>query len=458
MTRRITQILWAVALCGIIGTRAQARLRVRTTPVRSIPSQQSPALNTVALQLSPGSLSNIPTLGAPTVPSLSASNLTQAVVPTLQPLQTLRPAVAQAQTASQIPAQLAIQPALAPTQKNRSMPIASNQRPFATTLSGWRSATNRRPDGDLNRLFDGHLPDIRSAWSGLVSGERRAQRRREQLKRHADFYRTRNQLKRLKHAPRKKKEGFTFAVLGDAEPGRISFWQRIRNQPARIFAQQLRRIARQDLDFTVQLGDLVTRPTVRNFLTLFRTLRQSGLKMPLLTVIGNHDRHKPHGLTNSRIYRSLFGITNYYFDRGAARFIVIDNSNGRMSKRQLAWLDLVLQTSRHTLVFTHMPPVTSGTVALTHRFLALSEFKIGAEQFTRILAKHQAARVYFGHLHGFGMFDYLGVRYILSGGGGSPIWPAPWIEGIHHFLTVRVTPNGVRDFLHKLDGTVREIK
>lgn len=52
---------------------------------------------------------------------------------------------------------------------------------------------------------------------------------------------------------------------------------------------------------------------------------------------------------------------------------------------------------------------------------------------------------------------YRGVRYILSGGGGSPLWPVPWVQRVHHYLTVRVGPEGVQDTIHRLDGTQSQL-
>jgi 3',5'-cyclic AMP phosphodiesterase CpdA len=282
--------------------------------------------------------------------------------------------------------------------------------------------------------------------------QKHIRRKEDRLKHYSEKYNIRRQLRRLGNSPLAADQSCQFAVIGDAEPGRLNLIRRVLDAPSPVFLKQMRVISHLPVDFVVQLGDMVTRATERNFLTFFRTLERSGLKKAFLTVIGNHDRRCPHGVTDSVLYRSIFGRNNYFFDRGPARIIVLDTSDGRLSKRQLRWLEHALKTEKRTLVFTHMPPITDGTIAASHSVLRFSGFTEGAEEFTDIVAKHKADRVYFGHMHGFGTLIHKGVRYVLSGGGGSPLWPSPWIRALHHYLTIRVTPGGIEDTVHTTSG------
>ena len=157
--------------------------------------------------------------------------------------------------------------------------------------------------------------------------------------------------------------------------------------------------------------------------------------------------------TDSDSYRSHFGATNYAFDRGGARFVVLDTSAGRLSPRQLSWLDGQLDTPGRKLVFTHMAPVTPETIAATHPVMKNGGFTQGAEEFVDIVRRRGADRVYVGHMHGFAAFALRGVRYVLSGGGGSPLYPVPWLKRFYHHIMVTVGPEGVRDSVRRLDGT-----
>ncbi len=269
-------------------------------------------------------------------------------------------------------------------------------------------------------------------------------------------WRTRVHLERLTSAPRRAGEPFEFAVLGDAEPGRFWIWRALFNRPG-VFRRQLSAIASMPVDFAVQLGDMVSSGKPENYMDFFRELEGINVRKPYLTVIGNHDRSHPHKGSHSQMYRSLFGRrTNYHFDYGGVRFIVLDSSRQRLTESQIRWLDLVLQTDLRKVVLTHMPPVMlklwGGAVAHNH-----GGFEEGAMEFTDMMAAAGVERVYMGHVHCFGVQDYKNVRYVLTGGGGSPLFPSGAADKFHHYLTVSVSERGIAERVHSLDGSSFQI-
>ena len=272
----------------------------------------------------------------------------------------------------------------------------------------------------------------------------------ELLKRLCAPWKTGAQLERLSLKPRSTFEPFEFAVLGDVEPGRFWISRALFNREG-IFPKQLSSIQENAVDFCVQLGDMVSRGVARQYLDFLRQLNSISVTKPYLTVIGNHDRSRPHGQSHSRVYRRIFGKNNYYFDYGGARFIILDSSAKRLTCAQLRWLNLVLDTSLRKIVFTHMPPVILnlwGGSAVHH----IWGFSRGAGEFTRVLSERGVDRVYMGHIHGFGVQDFEGVRYVLSGGGGSPLFPSGVPGRFHHYLTVTVGPQGICERVHPVDG------
>lgn len=262
---------------------------------------------------------------------------------------------------------------------------------------------------------------------------------------------TRIQLSRLKTRPRQAHESFQFGVLGDAEPGRFWLFRTLFNRRG-VFRRQLSSIQQQSVDFTMQLGDMVSCGFPSHYLRFFEELNSVNVDKPYLTVIGNHDRSNPHGDSHSRMYRSLFGRNNYHFDYGGVRFVVLDSSTKRVTKRQLRWLSMILESHGRKVVFTHMPPVLlklwGGAAA--HR---MGGFEDGAKEFVELMARRQVERLYMGHVHCFGVQDYKGVRYVLTGGGGSPLFPCGSADKFHHYLTVSVTPDGLSERVHALDGS-----
>jgi hypothetical protein len=296
----------------------------------------------------------------------------------------------------------------------------------------------------------GLISRARSAWNEKrlkVAPEEEAS-----LERLANPWRTARQLAALQGSPRSASGTFDFAILGDAEPGRFWVFRKLFSEPA-IFSKHLGALHSCPLDFILQLGDMVSRGTPDNYEKLFKILSLMPPQAPYLTVIGNHDRSRPNGRSHSRLYRQFFGSkTNYFFDRGPARFVIVDTSRASLSQAQLKWLDLVLETPLRKIVFTHMPP-------LSLRFwkdLPIScrgGFKGGSQEFVNIMSRRHVDRVYTGHIHAFAVHDHEGVRYILTGGGGSPLFPSGIADRFYHYLTVSISPDGIKEIVHPLNGT-----
>lgn len=260
-------------------------------------------------------------------------------------------------------------------------------------------------------------------------------------------WRTRRQLDRLEHRPRAASDSFSFAVIGDAEPGRFLL-NRLLFGERDVFFSQLRGIAREDVDFILQLGDMVSRGVPEQYAAFLAGLERHCPEVPYLTVLGNHDRRQPHDRSDATLYRTHFGEPNYAFDRGPARFVVLDTSCDGLRDSQLRWLDRALGTGRRKLVFMHKPPAGLGRLAAGK----LGGFRRRDAALMRLLSRRGADRVYMGHIHGFSRAVVDGVTYVLSGGGGSPLYPSLADHRFYHYLVVEVGPDGVRETVQKLDG------
>jgi len=266
-------------------------------------------------------------------------------------------------------------------------------------------------------------------------------------------WRTERQLRLLSRLPSADSDALRFAVLGDCEPSRFWIYRKLFNRDG-VFGAHMREIRRQRVSFVVQLGDMVEKGEPRRYREFFRILRRVRSGRPYLTVIGNHDRSRPNGKSHSTVYRTLFGRANYFFDHAQTRFVVLDSSAKSLTSSQLRWLKLVLSTSLRKIIFTHMPPVHLGLWGGLGKLHAVGGFTGGAREFSEIAAAAKVSRVYMGHVHAFGVQDHLGVRYVLTGGGGSALFPSGNSDRFHHFLTVEIGPHGVREFVHELDGRI----
>jgi hypothetical protein len=333
---------------------------------------------------------------------------------------------------------------------NISIPAPAPALPAAAlaVIPAAASAPERTPPdaarADGTRFWDG---------SRVPSANAPAVAELEAVRRMAEPFRTGTQLAKLDRTPRAAGETYRFAVIGDAEPGRFWFSRALFNRAPDAFWKQLARADRSGADFILQLGDMVSRGVLRNFRAFFNKLNSAAPRTPYLTVIGNHDRHSPHGVSNSRLYRSLFGSTDYAFDRGGRRFVVLDNSAGRVTAEQLEWLRSVLPADKPAVVFTHIPPAPLREWTDFAGRKGAGGFREGADEFMRLMTERKVARVYMGHVHGLGVLIRGGVRYVLTGGGGSPLYPGPVKERFHHFLTVDDGPDGLVETVHRSDGT-----
>lgn len=256
-------------------------------------------------------------------------------------------------------------------------------------------------------------------------------------------------------------EHFTFEVIGDVEPGRFP-WERI-FAPAGAFRKLMAAIHSRKPHLIVQLGDFVSKGTPENYREYIAALMEN-VSLPLLTVIGNHDRPQPNDNSGDKtLYRSVFGTTDFYYDYNGSRFIGLDSSDRKVTPEQLDWLDDVLDTRQRKFIFTHVPPaLLKGKLRSPENEVSPQQadysvyFTEGSDRFGELAVRHRVDRVYMGHIHAMATADVAGVRYVLSGGGGSPLYPLPpGYPNLReaHSISVRVSPGAILETVHLLNGT-----
>jgi acid phosphatase type 7 len=111
---------------------------------------------------------------------------------------------------------------------------------------------------------------------------------------------------------------------------------------------------------------------------------------------------------------------------------------------------------------------------IRHRFVVLhfgiaSTGPHGANKALRrdvipLLRDHKVSLVFAGHDHIYERGDLDGVRYVLSGGGGAPLYPvkpdtngaALAVESVHHFVEVKVDGDALKTSARRTDGSILE--
>ena len=83
-------------------------------------------------------------------------------------------------------------------------------------------------------------------------------------------------------------------------------------------------------------------------------------------------------------------------------------------------------------------------------------FITGSRELEAILVRRKVLRVYSGHIHTLAYTEIHGVRYVISGGGGSVMYKGfPVVPGMKapHYLYVEAGPYGIYEEIVFLDGS-----
>lgn len=265
------------------------------------------------------------------------------------------------------------------------------------------------------------------------------------------------------------KASFTFAVIGDMEPGRFA-WERVFTPGKDASTKLLKAMGERRPDFVFQLGDFVSQGDAAHYRAYLKKI-QAEAPAPFLTVIGNHDRSRPNGDADKDLYAALHGPGDFYLDYNGWRFIGLDTSDRVLRPDQVAWLDAALATDHRKVLFMHVPPhyLKGKFKGCGPKPLAIPKkkrgyfqdvkagyFTDGSAAFEELVTARRVERVYVAHIHAFGVARYRGVTYVLTGGGGSPLYPMPPGEPqckMAHFIEAEARAAGLTETVRELDGS-----
>lgn len=201
-------------------------------------------------------------------------------------------------------------------------------------------------------------------------------------------------------------------------------------------------------DFVLQTGDMVENGADTALWPIFFDIERDLLReTAFFPALGNHER-------NNRNYYEFFDVAKpyYSFDWGQAHFSVLDSDIGNVAPDQAAkdnfwaeqvkWLEEDLadhQDAAFRFVTAHHPPMT-----------AVARRQGDNPHMTALMPlfeKEHVTAALFGHDHNYQHYLKNGVHYVVSGGGGAPLYdvdkpPAgitQKVMSIENFVSVRVT-------------------
>jgi phosphodiesterase/alkaline phosphatase D-like protein len=204
---------------------------------------------------------------------------------------------------------------------------------------------------------------------------------------------------------------FEFVLYGD---------NRTRPDVHRKVVETILKVAKPD--FILQTGDMVENGADNSLWPIFFDIERELLrKVSFYPTLGNHEH-------NMRQYYDFFQVPAYYsFTWGNAHFTMIDSDLANVStsetarqafwKEQTSWLEDDLRKNQNAdfrFVIAHHPPMTaveSRQGANPHMTALIPLFE----------QMHVTAAL-FGHDHNYQHYLKDGIHYIISGGGGAPLY------------------------------------
>lgn len=237
-----------------------------------------------------------------------------------------------------------------------------------------------------------------------------------------------------------------FALIGDSRDGEM------------VYTQLIQRILERRPNFIIHLGDMITKPNEKEWKEFFEISKP--INLPFFPVVGNHDV----GITlrGEEIYQKQFILpkkqTFYAFQAGGALFVILDSEKGKgkIVDHQWSWLEDTLTSSNDSLklVFLHRP-----------LFLPMDSLKLGKgmdkdpfarDHLHRLFLKTKVKAVFAGDDHRYDRREEDNILYVITGGGGAPIYALKDKGGYFHYIWVSVESGKMEAEVVDLDGQIQD--
>jgi 3',5'-cyclic AMP phosphodiesterase CpdA len=238
---------------------------------------------------------------------------------------------------------------------------------------------------------------------------------------------------------RKRVATLDFAAYGDC-----------RHQPE-IHRRIAKSMALGNPRFVLVTGDLVDAPEDEKAWNEFRDIETVLRKRPYYCAIGDHDGGSKH------LFQKELGLERLYYDKREGDFhIFVLNSGGKfLDHEQVEWLEKTASasTAKHKFAVFHHPPF------MIDRDRG-GEADVLRPQIHQRLVRLKFCAAFCGHQHAFYTTLRDGVRYVVTAGGGAPLWsidPALGQKGdlsrsFHHFVGLIVAGPNIEGHVYDRDG------
>jgi hypothetical protein len=207
-------------------------------------------------------------------------------------------------------------------------------------------------------------------------------------------------------------------------------------------------------DFYLNTGDLVESGALMSDWDSFFAIEKDLMSTTtLFPAIGNHEENHPN-------YFDFFYLPGnerwYSFDYGHAHFVSLQvdgYGDYSVGSEQYLWLeqDLAGSTQPWKFVFFHFPPYSSGDHG--------SDLAVRAA-LQPLFEKYDVDIVFSGHDHDYERSLVNGVTYLVTGGGGAPLYSQQqsndwsiYFESTYHFVSISLDGNTLSGVGIRPDGS-----
>jgi len=253
-------------------------------------------------------------------------------------------------------------------------------------------------------------------------------------------------------------EPFTFLAYGDNRT----------DGPAHERVVQA--IAKESYDFLVNTGDFVNQGSDEDAWQSFFDIEEPILKDHcLFACIGNHELHNDKAAVHFERYLAPVEPTAIdpappiygSFRWGRARFFLLNAFDEWQEGRERVWLEAMLNRADKEegvdlrIAVLHHGPYSAGPHGDNKAFLAA--------HIDELLTAHHVDLVLAGHDHIYERGEAHGLKYVITGGGGAPLYreltPRPStrkVEAAYNYVMTTVTDGQVSITAKRPDGSLIE--
>ena len=239
-----------------------------------------------------------------------------------------------------------------------------------------------------------------------------------------------------------KPSGNSFLVIGDSRTGHRIYMDIVDSITSSFSSSSC----------LINVGDMIEDPgnkaQWRKFMEMTAPIAEV---MPWYGTVGNHD---VNSIVSQQIYQEVMDFPGnelyYSFDLINSHFIVLDTEIpgqvGGIVGEQLAWLRNDLKThassAQNLFVFTHRPVYPQAHYR--------GHDLVNADELHQLFSQYGVDIVFSGHEHQYYIYQKDPIHYVVTGGGGAPIYTGGIGESYHHYLLVEIiSPNTI--LIHVLD-------